>query len=137
MSVDGEGEGGPPTPSQPRLVIEALLLVAEEPPTVSELAQAANLPKDAVEEALSAIASDRSRGIRVRRHGETAALVSAPEAAPYVERWLQLETPNRLSRAALETVALIAYHQPVSRDRLEQIRGVAVGHILRTLRGRG
>ena len=124
-------------PSDPRMVLEALLLAAETPPTVSELAEAACLPPEAVESALAAMEGDATRGIRLRRHGATVALVSAPEAAPWVERLLRLETPNRLSRAALETVALIAYHQPVSRDRIEQIRGVRADHILRTLRARG
>ena len=117
------------------VVLESLLLVAEEPPTIRQLAQATGSAADAVEEALSAIAAEAPRrGIRIRRHGETVGLVSAPEAAPYVENFLGLERPNRMSKAALETLAIIAYHQPCTRSTIERIRGVSADGALRTLR---
>lgn len=118
-------------------LVEALLLAAEEPPTIAALARAAGVPADAIEAALDAINLEQGRGIRVRRHGETAALVTAPDAAPYIARLLALETPNRLSRAALETLAIIAYRQPLTRAQIEQIRGVGADGALRTLRTRG
>lgn len=118
-------------------VVEAMLLAAEEPPAIAALARAAGVPADAVESALDAINLQQGRGIRVRRHGETAALVTAPDAAPYITRLLALETPNRLSRAALETLAIIAYRQPLTRVQIEQIRGVGADGALRTLRARG
>ncbi len=125
-----------PRPENLPLVLESLLLVAEEPPTVQMLARVTGVAADAVEQALDQIAADESRGIRLRRHGATIALVSAPEAAPWVEALLGLETPNRLSKAALETLAVIAYHQPVTRSSIERVRGVGAGGSLRTLRSR-
>jgi len=141
MSAGGPAPDRPADSEQPPVnlaaVIEALLLVAEEPPTIAALARASNSPADAVEAALDEINADRSRGIRVRRHADSAALVSAPEAAPYIERLLALETPNRLSRAALETLAIIAYRQPLTRTQIEAVRGVGADGALRTLRARG
>ncbi|MCY3558091.1 MAG: SMC-Scp complex subunit ScpB [Chloroflexi bacterium] len=125
-----------PPPKDLRLAIEALLLVAESPPTIRLLAQVTSVPVSAVEAALSEIDADTSRGIRLRRHSGTVALVSAAEAAPYVERMLGLDTPSRLSRAALETLAVIAYHQPVTREQIERVRGVGASGVIRSLRAR-
>ncbi len=125
-----------PPPENLRLTIEALLLVAESPPTVRTLARVTVVSMDAVESVLRELEADNTRGIRLRRHDETVALVSAPEAAPYVERLLGLDTPPRLSKAALETLAVIAYHQPITRDQIERVRGVGVSGVIRSLRAR-
>ncbi len=134
MSVD-EPASLPP-PENLRLTLEALLLVAESPPSVRMLARVASVSIGEVESALAEIERDASSGIRLRRHGDTIALVSAPEAAPYVERLLGLDTPPRLSKAALETLAVIAYHQPVTRDQIERVRGVGATGVMRSLRAR-
>ena len=123
-------------PENLRLTVEALLLVAESPPTVRTLARVTGVSMDAVESVLHELETDVSRGIRLRRHNETVALVSAPEAGPYVERLLGLDTPPRLSKAALETLAVIAYHQPVTRDQIERVRGVGASGVIRSLRAR-
>ena len=123
-------------PENLRLTLEALLLVAESPPTVRMLARATGASPDEVESTLAEIDADESRGIRLRRHEQTIALVSAPEAAPYVERLLGLDTPARLSKAALETLAVIAYHQPVTREQIERVRGVSASGVIRSLRAR-
>ncbi len=123
-------------PENLRLTVEALLLVAESPPTVRTLARVTGVSMDAVESVLQELETDVSRGIRLRRHNETVALVSAPEAGPYVERLLGLDTPPRLSKAALETLAVIAYHQPVTRDQIERVRGVGASGVIRSLRAR-
>ena len=123
-------------PENLRLTVEALLLVAESPPTVRTLARVTGVSMDAVESVLQELETDDSRGIRLRRHNETVALVSAPEAAPFVERLLGLDTPPRLSKAALETLAVIAYHQPVTRDQIERVRGVGASGVIRSLRAR-
>ena len=123
-------------PENLRLTVEALLLVAESPPTVRTLARVTGVSVDAVESILQELEADDSRGIRLRRHNDTVALVSAPEAAPYVERLLGLDTPPRLSKAALETLAVIAYHQPVTRDQIERVRGVGASGVIRSLRAR-
>ena len=125
------------TPRNLPLVVEALLLAAEEPPTISHLARATNVSPDAIEEALEALErAGRERGVRLQRSGASARLVTAPEAAPFVERLLGLERPNRLSRAALETLAIIAYQQPVTRAGIEAVRGVLCDAPLATLRDR-
>ena len=125
-----------PPPGNLRLTIEALLLVAESPPTVRTLARVTGVSVDAVESVLRELEADDTRGIRLRRHDENVALVSAPEAAPYVERLLGLDTPPRLSKAALETLAVIVYHQPITRDQIERVRGVGVSGVIRSLRAR-
>ncbi len=136
-SADDAPPSEPPQrPDDLAMVLEALLLVAEQPPTIQLLARVCGVSPDAVEEALGRIAAERGRGIRLRRYGSTAALVSAPEAGPWVERLLGLEAPNRLSQAALETLAIIAYRQPITRGAIEQARGVGSGGALRTLRAR-
>lgn len=127
---------GAQRPEDLPLVLEALLLVAEQPPTVQLLARVCGVSPDAVEEALAELGAQEGRGIRLRRHGATVALVSAPEAGPWVERLLGLEAPNRLSRAALETLAIIAYRQPITRGGIERARGVGADGALRTLRAR-
>ena len=60
---------------------------------------------------------------------------SAPEAAPYVERLLGLDTPARLAKAALETLAVIAYHQPVTREQIERVRGVSASGVIPLIAG--
>ena len=130
-----ESPNGPP-PDLP-LVLESLLVVAEEPPTVRELAKATEVSLVAVEEGLTALeAACRERGIRVQRVGKTVKLSTAPEAARYVERFLGIDRPRRLSRAALETLAIIAYRQPVAKSAIEAVRGVGCDGSLQTLRDR-
>ena len=125
-----------PPPQNLRLTLEALLLVAESPPSVRSLARVTGVSADTVESMLKEMEADESRGIRLRRHNDTIALVSAPEAGPYVERLLGLDTPPRLSKAALETLAVIAYHQPVTREQIERVRGVGATSVIRSLRAR-
>ena len=132
-----EAAGDQETPEDLPLVIEALLFSAEEPPTVSALAQATNAPLDAVEQALDVLqAEDTGRGVRIQRNGATVRLVTAPQAAAFIERLLGLERPNRLSKAALETIAIIAYRQPTTRGAIEAVRGVSCDAPLNTLRSR-
>ncbi len=125
-----------PPPENLHQTIEALLLVAETPPSPRTLARVTSVTEAQVEAVLDEIESDPNRGIRLRRHETGIALVSAPEAAPYVERLLGLDTPARLSKAALETLAVIAYHQPVTRDQIERVRGVGASSVIRSLRAR-
>ena len=134
MTADGPAPPSPP--DDLRMTLEALLLVAETPPTARQLAQVTGVSTNDVEAVLTELESDSSRGIRLRRHDGKVALVSAPEAAPYVERLLGLDSPPRLSKAALETLAIIAYHQPVTRDQIEQVRGVGASGVIRSLRAR-
>ena len=125
-----------PPPDNLRLTLEALLLVAETPPSMRTLARVTGVSDASVQSVIAEMEADQSGGIRIRRHEHTVTLVSAPEAAPYVERLLGLDTPPRLSKASLETLAIIAYHQPVTRDQIERVRGVGASGVIRSLRAR-
>lgn len=118
-------------------LLEALLLVAPEPAEVSDLAAAAGVSLPEVEDALSAMQTDESRGLAIVRHKGTVHLASAPRFAREVRRFLRLERETRLSGAALETLALIAYRQPVTRAEIESLRGVDSSGVLATLHARG
>ncbi|MCX7791514.1 MAG: SMC-Scp complex subunit ScpB [Chloroflexaceae bacterium] len=129
----------PPPASTLTLVqlVESLLFIAGEPLTVAQLARTLEAPADAVEAALEQLALQcRERGVRVQRHGELAQLVSAPEAARVVGRFLGVQASGRLSSAALEVLAIIAYRQPVTRAQIEAIRGVDSSGALRALLAR-
>ena len=118
-------------------LLEALLLVSPEPADPRDLAAAAGVSVAAVEDALATMQADPTRGLSIVRHRGTAHLATAPRFAPYVRRFLRLERETRLSGAALETVALIAYRQPVTRAEIEALRGVDCSGVLATLHARG
>lgn len=131
--------GLPPPQPPPSLVqlVESLLFVAGEPVSVAQLARALEAPGDAVEAALEQLASDcRERGVRVQRHGDHVQLVSAPEAARAVGRFLGVQASGRLSSAALEVLAIIAYRQPLTRAQVDAIRGVDSSGTVRALLAR-
>jgi segregation and condensation protein B len=118
--------------------VEAVLFVAERPVGVGELARLLQAPPDAVEDALAKLqAGYAGRGLMLQRHGDQVQLVTPPQAAPVIQRFLGLELSARLSPAALETLAIIAYRQPVTRSQIEAIRGVNSEHALATLIRRG
>jgi segregation and condensation protein B len=128
----------PPLPKPATVqLLEALLFIAGEPVAVAELARALEIAPDAVEQALDELAAlCAGRGVRVQRHGERAQLVSAPEAATVVERFLGVQSQPRISGAALEVLAIIAYRQPITRAQVEAVRGVDSGGVIRVLLGR-
>ena len=114
--------------------VESLLFVADAPVSVNRLAEALETTPTQVEQALSELeAIFASGGLRLQRAGNRVQLITAPEAASCVERFLGLEARTRLSRAALETLAIIAYSQPMTRPEIESIRGVSSDSVLRTL----
>lgn len=124
----------------PELVnlIEALLFVAQEPASVDELARC--LEVDAIQVTLALQRLERAltgQGLRLQRHGLRVSLTTMPDAAPYVEGFLGLQRTGRLSTAAYETLALIAYRQPIPRAAIEAVRGVNSDGVLRTLLSRG
>jgi segregation and condensation protein B len=115
-------------------LIEALLFVAMDPVSVRDLAQALEWDESEVAAELEEWAREHEDGgIRLQRLGERVQLVSAPEAAPHIERFLGLRYSGRLSSAALETLAIIAYREPVTRPEIEVMRGVDCSGVLRTL----
>ncbi len=124
----------------PAALIEAILFVAEEPLQASELAEVLELPVADVTATLESIAIDlrnTGRGVVLREVGGGWRLYSHPDAKEYLERFAATERAARLSSAALETLAVVAYKQPVSRGQVGEIRGVDSDHALRTLERRG
>lgn len=121
------------------LLLEALLFVADHPIDVPYLSRAVDVSQARVERALEELAESlraSGRGIRLQRGPSGVQLTSAPEAAAFVERFLGLEASRRLSTAALETLAIIAYRQPITRGQIDQIRGVSSDGAVATLRAR-
>jgi segregation and condensation protein B len=118
--------------------LEAVLFVAEEPVELTELARALEVSVAAVRGLVDRLAEQcTARGLRVQRQGTRVQLVTAPEVGAYVSRFLGARAEQRLSPAALETLAIIAYRQPITRPALEAIRGVNCDHAIATLRARG
>lgn len=123
-----------------RTRLEALLLVVDQPTGEGALAAAADSSPGEVEAELRAWRSDLTAvgsGMDLRRSGEGWRLYTRRELAPYVEQLLTDGTRSTLTRAALETLAVIAYRQPVTRSRIAAVRGVNVDGVMRTLVARG
>ena len=121
------------------MVLESLLFVADHPIEESYLARALDVTSTRIERALDDLAEtlrSGERGIRLQRGPEGAQLVTAPEAAPRIEHFLGLEASRKLSTAALETLAIIAYRQPITRGQIDTIRGVSSDGAVATLRAR-
>lgn len=120
------------------LLLESLLFVADQPVSLGDLARVLDLPRPAVDRALKDLEQGLTgRGLRLQRVGSQVQLVTAPEAAAFVQRFLGLESTARLSRAALETLSIIAYRQPATRPEIEALRGVNAEGAVRTLLARG
>ena len=114
--------------------LEALLFVAAEPVPTAQLATALDVSASVVERGLNELdASLQSRGLRLQRHAGRVQLTTAPQLAELIERFLGLEATSHLSRAALETLAIIAYQQPVTRPQIDSIRGVNSDSMMKSL----
>lgn len=122
----------------PSVIIEAILFVAEEPVPIEELAEVLERPVAEIRDDLGELARrlDGS-GLILREVGGGWRLYTDPETHPYLERFTTTSTASRLSKAALEVLAIVAYQQPVSRGQVAEIRGVDSGSALRTLERRG
>ncbi len=118
--------------------LEALLFVAAEPVSPRRLAQAAGASLREVEAALPRLqAALAHRGIRLQEHRGRWQLTTAPEAGAWVAGFLQVENTVRFSQAALETLAIVAYRQPITRPQIDAIRGVSSDGVLRSLLSKG
>jgi segregation and condensation protein B len=127
-----------PAQLPPAAALEALLFVSAEPATPAQLAAALEVSTAEVESGLDELgAALRARGLRLQRHAGRVQLTTAPEAAEPIERFLGLEAASHLSRAALETLAIIAYQQPVTRPQVEAVRGVNSDGVMKSLLGKG
>jgi len=121
-------------------VLEALLLVVDTPVTVEALAAATEQPAYRVAAKLRLMAdelTERDGGIDLREAGGGWRMYTRARFAPYVERLLLDGSRSKLTRAALETLAVVAYRQPVTRARVSAVRGVNVDAVMRTLLARG
>jgi segregation and condensation protein B len=118
-------------------VVEALLLAAPGPSTIAELAYGAEASAAGVEAALDLLESRSDRGWVLHRHGDHVQFATSPQFARYVRRFLGLEREAKLSNAALEALAIIAYQQPVTRAAIEAVRGVDSTGVIATLLNRG
>jgi segregation and condensation protein B len=132
-SVSASTSGPVDEPSASVADLEALLFVAERPLTRVELRSLTRLSAEEVDERLGDLEMQlRERGIRLITSGEQVMLGTAPESGPLLARYLGADAV-RLSPAALETLAIVAYRQPVTRGVIERIRGVDSGHVVRGL----
>jgi len=123
-----------------RPALEAILLVVDEPVAEVLLAQVLERPREEVVAALEALATEyteAARGFDLRRAAGGWRLYTRDDFAPYVEKFVLDGQQARLTQAALETLAVVAYKQPVTRSRISAIRGVAVDGVIRTLLTRG
>jgi segregation and condensation protein B len=120
--------------------IEAIVMVAEEPVPPNLLAQLLEMPVTEVEQACQQLADgyeSEGRGFILVKVAGGYRYQSHPDLSPYVERFVLEGQSSRLSNAALETLAIIAYKQPISRAQAASIRGVDVEAVVRTLQSRG
>ncbi len=119
-------------------LVESMLFVASGPVSISRLAKALETTQTAVKSLLRELDNEyQTRGIRLQWTGNNVQLTTAPAAASLIERFLGLELTTRLSQAALEVLAIIAYMQPITRPQIDQIRGVNSDGALRTLLSKG
>jgi segregation and condensation protein B len=138
---DSEKTSGAPTGAEEILLaskLEALLFVAAEPVPMNQLAALLDVNPSVVEKGLKELDDSlRTRGLRLQRNAGRVQLTTRPELAGLVEQFLGLEATTHLSKAALETLAIIAYQQPVTRPQVDSIRGVNSDSMLKSLLSKG
>jgi segregation and condensation protein B len=118
--------------------IEAMLFVSAEPVPVAQLSQALDVTASVVERGLKELEENLStRGLRLQRNAGRVQLTTAPELAELIELFLGLDATTHLSRAALETLAIIAYQQPCTRPQVDSIRGVNSDGMMKSLLSKG
>jgi segregation and condensation protein B len=124
-----------------KAVIEGLLFAAgEEGLSLKELSEVTGLAKHEVEKLIHEMRVDwkeQGRGVQIVRVAQVYQMTTLPEHAPYFEKLAQAPTRSQLSRAALETLAIIAYRQPITRVEVEEIRGVKSDRIIQVLQRKG
>lgn len=119
--------------------LEGLLFVSAGGVTAAQLAEVLGMKTQEVEEGLLRLEAGYSqgRGLSLQRHAGRVQITTAPQLAGLVEKFLGLEATARLSRAALETLAIIAYRQPVTRPGVDAIRGVNSDGVMKSLLSKG
>jgi segregation and condensation protein B len=123
-----------------RAALEAVLLVVDEPVDEVSLAQVLERPREEIHTELVELAAgydEEGRGFELRAVAGGWRFYTRAACAPYVERFVRYTQPARISQAALETLAVVAYRQPTTRSRIAAVRGVNVDAVMRTLLSRG
>lgn len=118
-------------------LVEAILLVSPEPPTINEIAAGTEVPLEDIEAGVEWLELQQDRGWILQRHGRRLSLATHPRYAEKVRLFLGLDREAKLSSASLETLALVAYQQPVTRGEIERVRGVDSSGVLAKLHARG
>ena len=125
-------------PNEIPQILEAILFVAGEPVTVADLAQALEVSEMEIMHAVEELQREcERRGVTIHRYGDHLRMETRPEYAPYVERLLQPVQRQTLSQTAMETLAVIAYRQPVTKGEVEQVRGVKCDYSVQSLLHKG
>jgi segregation and condensation protein B len=141
--LDAPAEPAAP-PADLERALEAILMVADEPISLVSLATGLGAPVPAVRQSIERLVADYDgqddgvrRGFELREVGGGWRMYVRPEHDDAVRQFVLTQNPTRLSQAALETLAVIAYKQPISRGAIASIRAVNVDSVVRTLLGRG
>jgi segregation and condensation protein B len=125
-------------PNDLETIIESMLFVSGEAISVRKLSEITSKSAAEVEQAVEKLtASLLGRGVRIIKKEGTVALVSAPEASGYIEKFIKADILGEFSKAALETITIITYRHPISRAEIDYIRGVNSSFTLRNLLVRG
>lgn len=117
-------------------ILEAILYVSHEPLSLEKITQVMGLPKLTVHNAMQSLQhnyDEEGRGLRIVEIAGGFQMVTRPDCAPWIKRLQKVKASPKVSRSALETLAIIAYKQPIVRAEIEQIRGVETSGVLRTL----
>jgi len=119
--------------------LEALLFAAPGLSSVEQLSQALNVSKSEVEQSLEALSAHLTveHGLRLQKIRNQYQLITAPEHAEMIEKFLGLEVTSRLTQAALEVLAIVAYKQPTTRPEIDSIRGVNSDGVVKSLLAKG
>lgn len=147
VEEDGDADRLEPSVPDPAAIerrLEAILMVADEPQALVSLATAIGAPVPAVRQSIERLVADYEgetggprRGFELREVGGGWRIYVRPEHDEIVGEFVLTQTPTRLSQAALETLAVVAYRQPISRPQIAAIRAVNVDSVVKTLVGRG
>ncbi len=127
------------TPSE-RTIIEAILLLADEPVAAATMGEVLEIPRARIEEVLRSLAADYARderGFQLREVAGGWRLYTDPACDPWLERFVTSHSQTRLTGAALEVLAIVAYRQPISRAQIAEIRGIDSDGVVKTLEQRG
>lgn len=132
-----QSETGPVDRGVLKRAAECILLVSGSPVRPEQLQESLSVPAEAIHELIADLRGEYAdRGLQIQEVAGGYQLCTRPELSPYVQRFLRLDHQEALSHAALETLAIIAYRQPVTRAEIEAVRGVRCEHVLERLLGR-